>query len=152
MVKDRAPAAKILLEREVKERPVMFNRAPTLHRYSILGAYPKLVPGKTIRINPFVETPLGADYDGDTMMIHAPVHPKAVEEVKNMTMSKILYGDATRNELYATPAFESLMGIAHASSEDKKNKPVTFATKADAAKAYREGKITLGTRVVIKEQ
>ena len=66
MVKERAPAAKNILQREVKERPVILNRAPTLHRYSMIGAFPKMVPGKTIRVNPFVEAGSNADYDGDS--------------------------------------------------------------------------------------
>ena len=66
MVKDRAPAARDMLLRETKTRPVIINRAPTLHRYSMLGAYPKMVPGKTIRVNPFVEEGMNADYDGDS--------------------------------------------------------------------------------------
>lgn len=65
LVDTRAPAAKDALALEVKERPVFFNRAPTLHRYSVVGAYAVPVQGKTIRVNPFVEKGLNLDYDGD---------------------------------------------------------------------------------------
>lgn len=66
LVKEKAPAAKNILMREAQERPVIINRAPTLHRYSMVGAYPKMVPGKTIRVNPFIEAGTNADYDGDS--------------------------------------------------------------------------------------
>lgn len=66
LVEERHPAAKDVLDRELKERPVMINRAPTLHRHGFIGAYAVPVPGKTIRINPFVERGLNADFDGDS--------------------------------------------------------------------------------------
>lgn len=50
---------------ETRERPVLINRAPTLHRWSIVAAKPVLVQGKTIRVNPFVEKGLNLDYDGN---------------------------------------------------------------------------------------
>jgi DNA-directed RNA polymerase subunit beta len=151
MLKKRDYAAKQVLMKELQERPLMFNRAPTLHRYSLLGAYAKPMPGKTIRISPFVESGTNADYDGDTMMLHVPASVGAVQDVKNMTMSNILYGDKNRSDLYAFPGHEAIMGVAHASNEDTKKAPKVFKTKADAAKAYNEGKIGIGTRVKIEE-
>ena len=67
MVKEKHPAAKNILLREIKERPLMVNRAPTLHRHNIVGAYPVPVPGKTIRVNPFIEDLQNLDYDGDSV-------------------------------------------------------------------------------------
>lgn len=152
MIKTRHPAAKEAFQREIKERPVMLNRAPTLHRYNMVGAFPVATPGKTIRVNPFIETGMNADYDGDTMMIHAPVEQKAIDEVKKMTMSNLLYSDKSRDDLLVVPRMESTMGIAHASNLDEKNKPKHFENKADAMKAYYGGKITLGTRVTIGDK
>jgi len=149
MVKDRHPAAQIQLQKEVQSRPVIINRAPTLHRYSMVAAYPKPVPGKTIRVNPFVEEGMNADYDGDTMMLHVPVGSSAIEEARGMTLSNLLYSDKSKQDLLVFPQHEAIMGIAHASSLDEKNKPVKFKNSGDAMKAYREGKISLGTRVQI---
>lgn len=149
MVKDKAPAARDMLLREAKTRPVIINRAPTLHRYSMVGAYPTMVPGKTIRVNPFVEEGMNADYDGDTMMVHVPVGNKAVDEAKQMTLSNMLYGDKSRNDLLVFPQHEAIMGVAHASAADNKNTPVAFKNQGDAMKAYTSGQIDLGTRVKI---
>ena len=149
MIKARHPAAKEAFMREIKERPVMINRAPTLHRYGIVGAFPVPTQGKTIKVNPFVELATNSDYDGDTMMIHAPVGQKAIDEVKGMTMSNLLYSDKSRNDLLVVPRMESVMGIANASQQDEHNKSVHYENKADAMKDYNSGKITLGTRVTI---
>jgi DNA-directed RNA polymerase subunit beta len=150
MVKNRHHAAREILLREAQERPVMINRAPTLHRYSMVGAYPKPVPGKTIRVNPFVEEGMNADYDGDTMMIHAPVGRKAVDEVKKMTLSNMLYSDKSRNDLLVFPQHEAIMGLAYASEQEDKVSPIKkFKNEGEAMKAYKAGKIGLGTRVQI---
>jgi hypothetical protein len=150
MVKNQHPLAKEMLLRETKDRPVIVNRAPTLHRYNMVAAYPQLVPGKTIRVHPFIEAGSNSDYDGDTMMVHTPVTAKAVEEAKNMTLSNLLFSDRARSELLVFPNHEAIMGIAHASTMDEKNAPVEFKTVGDAVKAYNSGKIKLGTRVTIK--
>ena len=149
MVKERHPAAKAVMQSEIQTRPVMLNRAPTLHRVGLVGAFPKPVPGKTIRVSPFVEEGMNADYDGDTMMVHVPVGAKAVEEAKQMTLSNVLYGDKSRKDLLVFPQHEAIMGIAHAAEQDKRNTPVKFKTKGEARKAYLAGNIGLGTRVEI---
>jgi hypothetical protein len=61
----KTPSAKAAFMQEIGERPVMINRAPTLHRWSIVSAYAVPVQGKTIRVNPFIEKGLNLDYDGD---------------------------------------------------------------------------------------
>lgn len=152
MWENRHPLAKEMLLRETRERPVIINRAPSLHRYSMVAAFPQLVPGKTIRVHPFVEAGMNADYDGDTMMVHTPVTPKAVEEAKGMTLSNILFSDQTKASLLVFPSHEAIMGIARASEEDERNTPIEFATTGDAMKAYKAGKIKLGTRVKIKDK
>lgn len=150
MIKDRNPLAREMLLRETKERPVIVNRAPTLHRYNMVAAYPQMTAGKTIRVHPFIEAGMNADYDGDTMMVHAPVTAKSVEEAKNMTLSNILFSDKSKSDLLVFPKHEAIMGIAHASQQDDKGKTVRFKTTGDAMTAYKAGKITLGTRVIIE--
>lgn len=64
-VTKRDPVARAAMLAETRERPVLLNRAPTLHRWSIVAAYPTPVAGKTLRINPFIEKGMNLDYDGD---------------------------------------------------------------------------------------
>jgi len=135
----RTPLARKALESETQERPVMFNRAPTLWRYSVLGAYPKLIPGKTIRMNPFVETPLNADYDGDAINLHVPVMPKAVNEVRNMTMDKLLFSDKTRGDLLAKPEMEAVSGLYEATRLKPSGTKFKFKNKEAAMQAYYQG-------------
>jgi len=48
----------------------LFNRQPSLHRISMMGHVAKILPGKTLRINPAVCPPYNADFDGDEMNLH----------------------------------------------------------------------------------
>ena len=151
LVEERSFAAREELMREVKERPVILNRAPTLHRYNMVGAFAVPVLGKTLRANPFMEKAMSMDYDGDTLMLHAPVGPKSVEEVKGMTLSNLLFSDKSKSDLLVFPQHESIMGVAHASqAKDIGGKVHKFKSKAEAMKAYHDGKITLGTAVEIE--
>lgn len=63
----KTPSAKAAFMQEIGERPVMINRAPTLHRWSIVSAYAVPVQGKTIRVNPFIEKGMNLDFDGDAV-------------------------------------------------------------------------------------
>ena len=54
MVEEDDPEVWDVLEDVVKDRPVLLNRAPTLHRLGIQAFYPILVDGKAIKIHPLV--------------------------------------------------------------------------------------------------
>lgn len=88
----------------------------------------------------------------DTMMIHAPITPKAVEESKQLTLSNMLFSDKTKSDLLVSPVHEAIMGLAHASRLDDKNTPKKYKTVGEAMADYKSGKITLGTRVTIEKQ
>lgn len=65
-VREHTPQAQMALERAVKDRPIWLNRAPSLHKFSILTVQPKLYDGKSIKIHPLVVGGYGADFDGDS--------------------------------------------------------------------------------------
>jgi DNA-directed RNA polymerase subunit beta' len=75
------------LEEVIKERPVLLNRAPTLHRLGIQAFEPQLVEGKAIQIHPLVCSAFNADFDGDQMAVHVPLSEKAVQEARDLMLS-----------------------------------------------------------------
>lgn len=77
-----------ILEQVSKDRPVLLNRAPTLHKQSILAFFPILIEGNAIRLHPMTCEGFNADFDGDQMAVHLPLSDKAVEEVKNRMFAK----------------------------------------------------------------
>jgi DNA-directed RNA polymerase subunit beta' len=62
-----------VLEEVIKTRPVLLNRAPTLHRLGIQAFEPVLVEGSAIQIHPLVCSAFNADFDGDQMAVHVPL-------------------------------------------------------------------------------
>ncbi len=76
-----------VLEEVIQERPVLLNRAPTLHRLGIQAFEPQLVEGKAIQIHPLVCTAFNADFDGDQMAVHVPLSDKAVQEARELMLS-----------------------------------------------------------------
>jgi DNA-directed RNA polymerase subunit beta' len=83
--------AKKALENVMRERHVILNRAPTLHKFSVMAFKPRLVPGYAIKIPPLIVGGFNADFDGDTMGMHVPVTPEANAEAAKMLPSQHLY-------------------------------------------------------------
>lgn len=150
MIEDRHPTALAILEIERATRPVFVNRAPSLHKHNFVAAYPVPVPGKSLRVNPFMERGQNLDYDGDTMQIQVPVGDKAVSEARGLTLSKLLFSDKNRDDLMIFPQHEAILGTYLATATKEPGRAKTFKSKADAMAAYKRGDITMNTPVNIK--
>ena len=75
------------LEEIIKDRPVMLNRAPTLHRLGIQAFEPVLVEGRAIKLHPLCCTAFNADFDGDQMAVHVPLSAEAQAEARMLMLS-----------------------------------------------------------------
>jgi DNA-directed RNA polymerase beta subunit len=151
-VADRKKDAYDALREVVKERPVLINRAPTMHKYSIMAAYPILTKGDTLQIPPHIVGPFNADFDGDTMTLHVPVSEKAVTEAKNkMLPEKNLFGARDFKLLYK-PGQEYVQGAYLATKQPVKGLPQVFETTADAIRAYKKGQIDIDAPIKIKDR
>ncbi|KTB48568.1 DNA-directed RNA polymerase subunit beta' [Dehalogenimonas alkenigignens] len=87
LVERARPEVYDILEDVVKDRPVMLNRAPTLHRLSIQAFEPVLIDGSAIQIHPLVCSAFNADFDGDQMAVHLPLSKAAVKEAREAMLS-----------------------------------------------------------------
>lgn len=149
MVDDKAPIARDELVNESKERPVIVNRAPSLHRFNIIGAYPRMTTGKTITLNPFAEKGTNADYDGDAMQIHAPVTQAGIEDVKKMTLSHLLFSDRKPGVLNVAPDMEAVLGLHRATQDSSNKRTKSFESSKDALAAYHRNEIALNDPIVV---
>ena len=75
------------LEFVIKDRPVMLNRAPTLHRLGMQAFEPVLVEGRALKLHPLCCTAFNADFDGDQMAIHVPLSAEAQAEARVLMLS-----------------------------------------------------------------
>jgi DNA-directed RNA polymerase subunit beta' len=73
-----------ILDEVIKDKYVLLNRAPTLHRLGFLAFKPVLIEGKAIQIHPMVCKGFNADFDGDQMGVHLPITLKGQEEARNL--------------------------------------------------------------------
>ncbi len=76
-----------MLEEVVKDKKVLLNRAPTLHRLGIQAFQPLLIEGESIRIHPLVCKAFNADFDGDQMAVHVPLSDEAQKEAQEIMLS-----------------------------------------------------------------
>jgi DNA-directed RNA polymerase subunit A' len=60
----------------------IFNRQPSLHRMSMMCHRVRVLPGRTLRLNPAVCHPYNADFDGDEMNLHVPQTEEARAEAE----------------------------------------------------------------------
>ncbi|KKS43363.1 MAG: DNA-directed RNA polymerase [Candidatus Collierbacteria bacterium GW2011_GWA2_42_17] len=86
LIEKRQPEVFDILERITKKHPILLNRAPTLHKLSILAFLPVLVDGSAIRLHPVVCEGFNADFDGDQMAVHVPLTKKAIREAKKFML------------------------------------------------------------------
>ncbi len=75
-----------ILDEVVKDKLVILNRAPTLHKLSMQAFQPVLVDGLAIRIHPCICSGFNADFDGDQMGVHLPLSKKAQKEARELML------------------------------------------------------------------
>jgi DNA-directed RNA polymerase subunit beta' len=100
-----------VLEEVIKDRPVMLNRAPTLHRLGIQAFEPVLVEGKAIQLHPLVCAAFNADFDGDQMSVHLPLSHKAVEEARSLMLSSVNLLKPADGEPVVGPTKDMVLGV-----------------------------------------
>jgi len=151
-LKDRDPVAKSTLQAVMQERPVLLNRAPTLHKYGIMAFKAIPVAGKGIQLNPQAQGPFSADNDGDTMSFTVPVSQNAVKEAwQKMLPDKHLLTVRSGAPHYA-PSQETHAGLYIMTKPPKTNRPMkVFETKNEMIAAWRRGEIDADDPVQIRE-
>lgn len=76
-----------VLDEVVKNKTVLLNRAPTLHRLGIQAFEPVIIEGQAIKLHPLVCTAFNADFDGDQMAVHLPLGIEAQTEARYLMLS-----------------------------------------------------------------
>ncbi|MEE8119896.1 MAG: DNA-directed RNA polymerase subunit beta', partial [Anaerolineales bacterium] len=100
-----------VLEEVIKDRPVLLNRAPTLHRLGIQAFEPVLVEGKAIHLHPLVCAAFNADFDGDQMSVHLPLSQRAVTEARELMLSAVNLLKPADGEPVVGPTKDMVLGV-----------------------------------------
>ena len=151
MVERSSPEVWRILEDVIKDRPVMLNRAPTLHRLGIQAFKPVLIEGKAIQLHPLVCSAFNADFDGDQMAVHVPLSAMAVNETGTVMLSvNNMLSPASGDPLVA-PTLDMVMGCYYLTEEvsDASGGGAVFYDIHEARIAYSDGQIDLRAPITV---
>lgn len=138
------------LEEVIKERPVLLNRAPTLHRLGIQAFEPILIEGNAIQLHPLVTTAFNADFDGDQMAVHVPLSDKAVTEARELMLATKNLLKPANGEPIISPSKDMVLGVYYLTQildEEHKGDGRVFGTIEETMMAYDLGQVDVHARI-----
>lgn len=150
LIEEGIPEVWAILEDVIKDKYVMLNRAPTLHRQGIQAFRPVLIEGNAIQIHPLVCPAFNADFDGDQMAVHVPLSKEAQMEARLiMSANKNILKPGSGAPVVAMTQ-DIVLGCYWMTKivEGTKGEGKYFATPNEAISAYDYGAV--GFRAKIK--
>ena len=153
MVERARPEVWDILEDVIRDRPVMLNRAPTLHRLGIQAFMPTLIEGNAIQIHPLVCSAFNADFDGDQMAVHVPLSRMAVNEAKVAMLSTHNMLSPASGQPLVAPTLDMVMGCYYLTDvqEGASGEGRRFYDPEEAHIAYSSELIDLRASIMVKE-
>ena len=151
MVERARPEVWDILEEVIQTRPVMLNRAPTLHRLGIQAFMPTLVEGSAIQLHPLVCAAFNADFDGDQMAVHVPLSREAVQEARNVMLSTHNMLSPSSGEPLVAPTYEIVLGCYYLTQtrEGAKGEGGRYRDFDDVLIAYDAGILELHSTISV---
>ena len=154
LIERERPEVWEVLEEVIKDRPVLLNRAPTLHRLGIQAFEPTIIEGKAIQLHPLVCPAFNADFDGDQMAVHVPLSERAVEEARTLMLSTQNLLKPANGQPLVGPTKDMCLGIYYLTMEDPRygeEKPKPFIDLEELQLAYDLGHIKLHSPVLVAQ-
>ncbi len=141
------------LEGVIGERPVLLNRAPTLHRLGIQAFEPILIEGSAIQLHPLVTTAFNADFDGDQMAVHVPLSQKAVTEARELMLASKNLLKPADGEPIISPSKDMVLGVYYltmAQKAEHKGDGRAFADIDEVEMAYALDQVHVHSEVKLR--
>ncbi len=154
LVDSRSPEAFSALEKVMKGKVVLLNRAPSLHRMNVQAFRPVPVEGLAIRLHPLVCPAFNADFDGDQMGVHIPLSSKAQREAETLMLSTCNILSPAHGDFLALPAQDMVLGIYYLTHERNgcRGEGMFFADKEDVITAHQHGVVEEQARIRLRFQ
>jgi DNA-directed RNA polymerase subunit beta' len=152
MVERSRPQVWDVLEEIIRERPVLLNRAPTLHRLGIQAFEPQLVEGKAIQLHPLVCSAFNADFDGDQMAVHLPLSVEAQAEARILMLASNNILKPSDGRPVTLPSQDMIIGLHHLTTlkQGAVGEGRVFSSVAEAIMAKDSGTLDLNAQVKIR--
>ncbi|MBQ8043733.1 MAG: DNA-directed RNA polymerase subunit beta' [Clostridia bacterium] len=141
-----------VLEDVIKDRPVLLNRAPTLHRLGIQAFEPVLVEGRAIKLHPLVCAAFNADFDGDQMAVHVPLSPEAQSEAKFLMLASNNLLKPQDGKAVTVPSQDMILGSYYLTVQydDEPGAGKVFKDEDEALMAYDQKVVGLHAPIKLR--
>ncbi|MGL4758634.1 MAG: DNA-directed RNA polymerase subunit beta' [Patescibacteria group bacterium] len=151
LVESRIPIVYDILESIIKDKFILLNRAPTLHRLSFRAFKPTLVDGKAITLHPLVCSGFNADFDGDQMAVHVPITFRAQNEARELMAASKNLVQVASGDLTTNFSQDILLGIYYMTKIiDEPKQPKVFTSENEAIAAYDAEVIKLNELIKVR--
>ena len=153
LIERKRPEVMEVLEDVIKDRPVLLNRAPTLHRLGIQAFEPVLIEGSAIQLHPLVTTAFNADFDGDQMAVHVPLSMRAVQEARTLMLSSKNLLKPADGEPIISPSKDMVLGVYYLTmlhQQAHKGDGRAFADMDEVELAYELGQVDVHSEIKIQ--
>ncbi|MCK5645748.1 MAG: DNA-directed RNA polymerase subunit beta' [Anaerolineales bacterium] len=151
IIERQRPEVWEVLEEVILDRPVLLNRAPTLHRLGIQAFEPVLVEGKAIHLHPLVCSAFNADFDGDQMSVHVPLSENAVREARELMLSTKNLLKPADGEPVVGPTKDMVLGVYYLTmsfdGKVKKKKLRAFSDMDEVEMVFNLGQVEVHTPI-----
>ena len=152
LIEDGVPEVWAILEDVIKDKHVLLNRAPTLHRQGIQAFRPVLIEGNAIQVHPLVCKAFNADFDGDQMAVHVPLSVEAQTEAREIiSANKNVLKPGSSEPVVSESLMDMALGAFWMTKEvpGAKGEGKYFASPNDAINAYDYGLVDFRAKVKV---
>ncbi len=141
----------IALEEVVKDKLVLLNRAPTLHRLGIQAFEPVLIEGEAIKVHPLVCKGYNADFDGDQMAVFIPLSEEAQKEAQDLMRADKNFLKPATGLPIITPTLDIILGCYWLTGEKigVRGEGKIFSDFEEVIMAEQLGKIDIRSRIKV---
>ena len=152
LIEDGVPEVWAILEGIIRDKHVLLNRAPTLHRQGIQAFRPVLIEGNAIQVHPLVCRAFNADFDGDQMAVHVPLSEEAQMEAREIiSANKNILKPGSSEPVVSEKLLDMALGAYWMTKiiEGDKGEDKFFASPNDAINAYDYGLISFRAKIKV---
>jgi DNA-directed RNA polymerase subunit beta' len=151
LIEQETPDVWAALEETMKDKLVLLNRAPTLHRLSVQAFEPTLIEGKAIKIPALPTHAFNADFDGDQMAVHLPLTVEAQREARELMLASHGILKPATGEPVATPSHDVSFGIYYLTSilNGAKGEGKTFSSRYEALLSFENEHTDLRAKIKV---
>ena len=154
LIESKKPIVYDILDEVIKDKYVLLNRAPTLHRLSFIAFKPVLNDYRSIQLHPLVCKAFNADFDGDQMAVHLPITLMGQQESRELMAARKNLLKPASGELIMGGHQDIVLGCYYLTSITKEpaspEQMRKFSSPEVALIAYDLGHIALGERILVK--